>query len=371
MGLHRNAEDTMSIRIGRALGVPIDIHASCIIALIILSVSIGLGFIAPAQEEISTSAALLVGGAAAVALFVCLLAHELAHAIVARKYGVSTGSVTLFVFGGAVDMNHDSEDWRSELTVAVAGPIASFLIALLLGTGYFISDRGSIGAVLLFYLAFANAVLAIANLVPGYPLDGGRVLKAILWRSLNDRRKAARVAVLMGECIGIGLAALGIAYILEHKFDGLWLLAVGWYLTDSAARAWEREQIRTILEQSKAADIITDRPSVLSPDDSVGHMTGRHTCSALPVADDSGPVGVVSISKAANGASEKSVREIMASVDGIVVSYEDNAWDVAERVGDLDKDGALVVADGRNVIGVVEKRELPRLLTNRLRMAVH
>lgn len=362
----------MSIKVGRVLGVPIEIHATCIIALIILSCSIGLGFIARVHEDIAATTALMAGGVAAMLLFVCLLAHEFAHAAVARQYGINTGSVSLFILGGSAQLAHDPDDWREELAISLAGPAVSIGLAGCLLAVYFLLDSVSLLSTLLFYLAFANAVLGFANLLPGYPLDGGRVLKAILWRILRNRHAATRVATIAGECIGLGIAAWGVVNLLGRSVDGLWLLGVGWYLADAAARAWEQEQVRTILEHSSAADIVTDSPTALSPDDCVSCLTdscrASGHCHTWPVVDESGPVGVLTDYRAASVPAERRVREVMACVDEMVVVHsDDNAWAVAERVGDLDDNGAVVVADGRSVVGVVEKRELPSLLTARLR----
>lgn len=327
----------MSVRIGRVMGVPIELHAGCIIALIVLSCSIGMGFIGKVHEGMSAPYAILAGGVAAVLLFACLVAHEFAHVIAARRCGIGTGAVSLFLFGGAAHLSRDPDEWRHELGISIAGPLVSLGLAALLLAGYFLTDRLTLTSTLIFYLAFANGVLGVANLLPGYPLDGGRVLKAVLWRVLNSRRAATRVATIMGQCIGLGIAACGVVSLLGRDLGGLWLVGLGWFVADAAARAWEQEQVREVLEHSTAAEIVTDHPTVPYPHHAI-----------------------------------RRVSEIMSSTDDvIIVDRMDNAWDVAERVGELHDNGAAVVVDGRSLIGVVEKRELPGLMTARLRAMAH
>ena len=371
----------MSIRVGLVMGVPIEIHATWIIALILLSYSIGFGFIAKIHEGISAPNAAGIGGLAALLLFACLMAHEFAHVAVARRYGINTHAVSLFVFGGSARLSRDPDEWRHELAISLAGPGVSLGLAALFLILYLLLDASSILATMVFYMAFANGVLGLANLLPGYPLDGGRALKAVIWRALNNRTKASRVATLAGQCIGLTAAAYGVVMLFGRDPSGIWLLAIGWYLADAAAREWEIEQVRVILEHSSATEIITEHPAALSPNDYISSATdrldadGAH-CHVWPVIDESGPVGILTESRASSVPrgirAEKRISEVMSPIgpDGIAEADE-NAWDVVERIGELDDNGAMMVAEGNNVVGVVVKRELPRLLTSRLRAMAH
>lgn len=364
----------MSIRVGRVMGVPIEIHATWIIALILLSYTIGFGFVAKVHDGIGALDAILAGALATILLFACIVGHEIAHVAVARRCGISTGAVSLFVFGGAARINRDPDVWSHELSIALAGPAVSLVLAGLFLIGYLFADAPPVLATITFYLAFANGVLGFANLLPGYPLDGGRALKAVVWRLLRDRTKASRIATIAGQCVGAVAVAYGLVMLFGRDPGGLWLVAIGWYVADSAARAWDQEQVRVILEHSSAAEIVTDHPAALSPDDCVSCATDslKPHSHVWPVVDESGPVGILTEARATSVPrrirAEKHISEVMAPIspDGIAEAGE-NAWDLVERVGELDDDASVMVAEGRNILGVVEKRELPRLLTTRLR----
>jgi Zn-dependent protease len=325
-GLHSLVEVVMSIRVGRVLGVPIEIHATWFIALILLSYTIGFGFIAKVHNDIGALDAIMAGALATVLLFACIIGHELAHVAAARRCGINTGAVSLFMFGGAAKLNRDPDVWGQELSIALAGPAVSLALAGLFLIAYLTIDTPPVFATITFYLAFANGVLGLANLLPGYPLDGGRALKAVIWRALRDRTRASRVATIAGQCVGLAAVGYGLVMLLGRDPGGLWLLAIGWYVADSAARAWEQEQVRVLLEHCTAAEIVTDHPAALSLDD----------CGGCAIAEAG-----------------------------------ENAWELVERVGELDENASVMIAEGRSIVGVVEKRELPRLLTARLHVMAH
>lgn len=367
----------MTVRVGRVMGVPVEIHATWVIIFLLLSYFIGFGFLAQIHEDLSALASLAAGAIVALSLFACLIVHEFAHVGVAQRYGIRTRSVSLFLFGGSAELSRDPDTWRQELAVALAGPAASLAMAALFLLASMVLTAESILSTMVFYLAFANALLAAVNLIPSYPLDGGRALKAVIWCLFRNRTKATHLVTIAGQCTGIGAAACGAWLLFHSDTTGLWLLAVGWYLADSAARAWEREQVHTMLEHSCVCEILTDHPTALSPEDCIECLSGDLDCTTThshvwPVVDESGPVGILTESSAKRATREARVSEVMARLDqDTIADPEDNAWDVVERVGDLGDNDAVMVAYGKSVFGVVEKRELPALLTTRLHAMAH
>lgn len=368
----------MSVKVGRVFGIPVEIHATWIIIFTLLTYTIGMGFVKVVHPRLSMPGALGVGALAAIGLFLCLMAHELAHALAAKRCGIHTGVITLFLLGGAAQLSKEPDTWNHELRIAIVGPLASLLLAFTFAAVYLAFPSDSVWHTIAFYLAFANALLGIVNLVPGYPLDGGRVLRAVLWRILNNRTAATRSATISGQAIGLMAAAYGtIILILNRDPGGIWLILIGWYVSDSAAKSWEQERLHSMLEGYPAVELITRRPPTLSPSDTVNTaLTNGDGSDMLPVADQSGLVGVVKVSQAEavpeSDRNEKHIADLMAPADSrMIASAGDNAWSVVERLWDLRDDEAMVVEEGNNILGVVEKRELPALLTARLRMAAH
>jgi len=370
------AEEAMSVRLGRVFGIPVEIHATWIIIFALLTYSIGLGFIARVQNDLTTEQAVGYGAIAALALFICLMAHELAHALVARKCGIRTGVITLFLFGGQAQLSREPDEWSHELAIAIAGPASSILLALVFVIPYTLLPRESIWCTVAFYLAFANALLGAVNLLPGYPLDGGRVLRAILWGISRRRMLATRVATIAGELIGLATVGYGLLQLIHKDTGGIWLVMIGWYVSDCAYRSWEQERVRHSLQGLVAAEIVTQKPAPLSPTDTVSKAVENAESTGtkaplVPVIDETGPVGIITSHQAASvpkaKREETRVADVMEPVDpGIMANPEENAWSIVERLGDMRDDDAIVVAEGTNVIGIVQKRELPTLLNSML-----
>lgn len=311
----------MSIKVGRVMGVPVQIHLTWFAAFALLSYLIGSGFVSIAEEGISLALAIGVGALIAASLYICLFAHECAHAAAARRCGIRTSAIVLSALGGEARLSRDAGEWADELRIAVAGPAVSAVLALAFAIPLVAFEQYALVTTLAFYLAFANGVLAIMNMLPGYPLDGGRALRAILWRATGNRTSAAKIATGAGECIGGLVAAYGAVLLLTADWNGLWFVGLGWYIADAAAREWERERVRTMLEHAHAGDVLT--------------------------------AGATQAMAADN-----------------VVDVGENAWQVVERMGELDEDGSVAVSETGTIVGMIEKRELPALLTARLRTAV-
>jgi Zn-dependent protease len=174
-----------------------------------------------------------------------LIAHELSHAVVAQRHGVLVKGIVLWMFGGVAQLEGDTPDARAELRVAAAGPATSLgiagvtaLVAWLLG----VIGASSLMVAAVWWLAGINALLAAFNLLPAFPLDGGRILRAALWHRWSDRMKATAVAAKVGQVVGYGLIAIGILEFLAGggAFGGLWLALVGWFITGAARQQNER-----------------------------------------------------------------------------------------------------------------------------------
>lgn len=232
----------MSFRVAQVSGVPIRIHLSWVVTFLLLSYTVGLGFIAQADSALSKPAAILVGAVAVLLLFACLLLHECGHCLCARRYGIGACCVSLSLMGGESKLTCDARGFREETSIALAGPAVSAILAGLFILAFRVLEPESPASIVAFYLAFANAVLAVANLVPAYPLDGGRVLHAALWGLFGDAHRSSRAAAVVGEGLGLAAAGYGAFVLLTSGISGIWPIVLGWYVFDAASRTSATEK---------------------------------------------------------------------------------------------------------------------------------
>lgn len=266
-----------SVSIGTWFGFRMQVHWSWLIIFALITWNLTALF-QGARPGWSTAAAVAVAAGASLALFLSVLLHELSHAAVARARGLEVRDITLFLFGGVASIERDSPDARTEFLVAVVGPITSFAIGIvaLAGSGALTGgvDVASVEAareldvlqLALLWVGQVNIVLALFNLVPGFPLDGGRILRSILWGATRSRQRATRWAAAAGQLVGGGLVLAGIAMALGYDvpffgsgtFGGVWLVLIGMFLFGAASA--ERRAAANDAGDGDAASIDPTQP---------------------------------------------------------------------------------------------------------------
>jgi Zn-dependent protease len=229
----------------------------------------GLGYL----DYIALAVAAMLG------LFVCLILHELAHSLVARRFGLRIGGITLFVFGGVAELDEEPATARSEFWIAVAGPIMSFALAGLAWLVLRMADAASLSpalTALLGYLAMINLVLALFNLVPAFPLDGGRVFRAALWHWFGDLVRATQVATRVASIFAIAMITIGLLSLFDGtSTGGLWLVLIGLYL-QMAARTTLRQLLQRIALQGKTVtDLMTTNPQTVDVDTTIEALVAQ------------------------------------------------------------------------------------------------
>lgn len=232
--------------LGRYAGVEVVAHWSTVIIVLLLSVVLGAQVLPAWQPHRSAVVYGAVAAATAIGFIVTLLAHELAHAAAARHYRVSVRRITLWLFGGMTELADDAPTPRAAAIIAAAGPLTSLGIGAALLAPAAAAGHG-LAAAALGWLAGASLLLGVFNLLPGIPLDGGRVLQAVLWTHWRDRRKAIRVAANVGRALGLVVVALGVAETFTAAAaSGVWLALIGWFLAASAAAAPDADLIQAL-----------------------------------------------------------------------------------------------------------------------------
>jgi len=286
------------LTIGSFRGIALRIDSSWLLIFFLVAWSAASYFPSAIPGQIGPALALACGVLASLVLFASIVLHELSHSLVARALGYEVSSITLFVFGGVSEISGEPRSARDEGAIALAGPICSIVLAAPLRIAAAIAGDGVLHA-LFGYLAAANFAIAIFNLFPGFPLDGGRVLRAVS-RGLGDplitaTRKAAFFGRILGLCfIGLGLAT----FLLGGWMAGAWMALIGWFLKTSAASSYAQVALRARLEDFTVAEA-AERLVPLAPDTTVLAALRRHgllagSAERYPVADGGRLLGMVS-----------------------------------------------------------------------------
>ena len=366
-----------SIRLGRVFGVEIGMHPSWLVIAFLITYSLAVGQF-PFQYP-GWSSALYWGIAAltSVLFFASVLGHELSHALVARRFGLKVTGITLFIFGGAATLEGEPERPRDEALIAAAGPLASLGIGLVLLAIDSFAGQAQVQA-LVGWLALINISLGAFNLIPGFPMDGGRILRALLWRLRGDRFAATRNAALVGRLFGYLLIGLGVFFAFQRGsiFGGVWLALIGWFLSSAAESTVTQMNLQRTLRGILVRDVMEAEPASVSPNDSVTSLVhdrmlhGDHR-SYLVRHDDGGLAGIVSLSDVRRVPREQwdgaRVTDIMTRY---TVGPEDEVEEAMRLLQEREVNQLPVVVDGRSVVGLLTRTGLLRLIDTRLKLGV-
>jgi CBS domain-containing protein len=283
--------------------------------------------------------------------------------------------IILWMFGGMSRLTGDAPDARTELRMAVAGPVTSAGLAIgLIGLAYAVGATAApdLAVAALTWLGAVNAMLALFNLVPAYPLDGGRVLRAFLWHRLGDKRRATAVAATAGVRSGYGFVAVGALIALSGAaLSGVWMALIGWIVLQAARAEKEGVELRSLLEGVRVDDVMTRDPVTvpqnLTVDALIRHHIGQYRCSAFPVvAQDGSPIGLVALSRLRDVPDDLRGAITAAQVatpvaEGVTASPDEPVVDLVARLAPGTGRRALVLQDGA-LVGIVTASDLDRAL---------
>ena len=267
-----------SLRIGKIFGIDIYIHFSWIIIIVLMTWSLAVGWFPVLYHGFSAITDWVLGFIASVLLFVSVLLHELAHSVVARARGLPVKNITLFIFGGVSNIEKEPGSPGIEFQVAVVGPITSLLIgALALGLLYVLGIPNSALGAVLGYLGFANILLGIFNLIPGFPLDGGRVLRSIVWKIDGNLRRATRIVTIVGQVISYLFILFGIwLFFVGYFIDGLWFGFIGWFLLSSAQAANSEVALQSVLRGVTVGEVMNTAPTTVPANISLQRLVDEY-----------------------------------------------------------------------------------------------
>jgi len=290
-----------SLRIARIAGIDIGIHYTWIIIFILISWSLAVGYFPAEYPGWDGLIYWATAVAAALLLFVSVLVHELAHSLVARSRGVPVKSITLFLLGGLSNLESEPEKPGVEFSIAIVGPLTSIALAGLFWaldlTG--LAAAGPAKATIV-YMIEINVLLAAFNILPGFPLDGGRVLRAILWGATNNLQKATNIASAIGQVFGWMMIAGGVFLALtDNIMGGVWLVFIGWFLNSAAEAAKQEVELRAIWLNVRVASIMNERPETIEGTSNVEALVNdiyvKKGIGSAAVVEDGKLLGIVTL----------------------------------------------------------------------------
>ncbi len=271
------------VRIGRFLGIDVKLHFSWWFIALLLTWVLATNFFPVFYPELSTTSHWIIAAISAILLFVSVILHEFSHSLVARTKGIHVHSITLFFFGGVADIESESMKPMDEFLMAIAGPFFSFFLAGVFAIIFQLTETNIIINAIAFYLFQLNLILGIFNLVPGYPLDGGRALRAVLHWYYKDLRKATKIASFWGKAFAFLLIVLGFFQIFSGSFAGIWLILIGFFLHFIAGLSYEQVIFYDVLSKWKVSQFEVKAKTSIMVKDSTNlkefiqtHLADKH-----------------------------------------------------------------------------------------------
>lgn len=380
-------------KVGRIFGINIHIDWSWIFIFLLVTWNLAGAVFPSLHPDWSPGLNIALGVAASLLFFLSILLHELAHSLVAKARGLPVRRITLFIFGGVSNIEREPPSAMTEFLIAIVGPITS----LLLGVGFIWLGARSIDGVqqslqnpmqllrsldplstMLLWLGPINILIGFFNLIPGFPLDGGRVLRSILWAATNSLRRATRWATIVGQAVGWIMILAGIAMIFGISIpflgtgflSGIWLAFIGWFLINAASQSYQRVVIEDMLEGVPINRLMREPPPAVAPDVPIGTFVYDYLMrgdeNVYPVMDEGRLVGMVSVDNVrtvdrANWDTTH-VSEVMIPQDQLeVASPRDDAMEAFQKLAGQDIRQVPVMYNGV-LIGVLRHKDIMRWL---------
>jgi Zn-dependent protease/predicted transcriptional regulator len=369
-----------SIKLFKLFGFEVKIDFSWIVIAILVAWSLSTGIFPLSIKNLSTQTYWLMGIVGAIGLFLSIIAHEFTHSVVARKYGMPMKGITLFIFGGVAEMGEEPPKPGAEFAMAIVGPLASFAIAGI----FYVIDRTGAGffpeaiSGVLGYLAWINALLALFNLVPAFPLDGGRVLRSVLWSIKGDLNWATRISSGVGSGFGILLIIMGIFNILRGNFiGGMWWFILGLFIRGAAKMSYQRLVTRKVLEGESVRRFMRHDPVTVKPDIPieifVEDYVYRYHFKMFPLVENGNRLaGCISIKDVKRIPREDWRRKNIGEVAEKCTSENtiEAGKDATEALSKMNRNNAsrLMVTEGGCLVGIIALKDMLKFLSLKIEL---
>lgn len=355
------------IPLGRILGIPIGLDYSWFLIFFLLSWMLADSYFPVEFKNWSVPEYWAAGIITSLMLFVSVIFHELGHSIVAIKYKIKVKRIHLFIFGGIAEIAGEPPKASAEFWIAIAGPIVSFLLSGVFYALMVITANLPFVFAIFKYLAFINFVLSVFNLIPGFPLDGGRVFRAIVWGFTHNLHKATYIAATVGRFFGFFFIFLGVLQIFRGDLgNGLWIAFIGWFLESAAASQLQQQFLEDYLTGHTVSEAMTNDYAIVQDDTTIQEVMDNHFLGigrrSLFVKKEDQFVGMLTLHNIkevpANKWAETKISDVMIShLETQKVDLNTPLWDALTK---MDKDGVnqLPVMENNQVLGVLSRESL-------------
>ncbi len=356
-------------QIAKVFGIPIRIHYTWLIVFGLLTWTLSTYYFPTVAPQLPVSSYWIKGIIAALMLFLSVAIHELSHSLVAMKYKLEIDSITLFIFGGVAQMKGEPPTPKAEFRIAIAGPLASFFLA---GVFFILTvNTEDIGFKSLFsYVSNINLILAIFNLIPGFPMDGGRVLRAFIWSRKNDYLYATQKASKWGQRIAILFMVFGIFSLLFGIPTGFWLILIGWFLYSAAYGSYQQSTLQALLENLKIKDIMVKDLVTVSPEMNIEKLINeyflKYGYTGFPVLSEGKYLGIITLRDIKNiPEKDRAQREVSEFYSRHKkeweVNPEDYVFNALEKMIKNDVGRLIILKDGM-LIGMITRNGIAKYL---------
>lgn len=362
--------------IGRVRGITVRVHWSWIVIATIVTWSLADSLYKDLFPNWTTEQLWIAAAVSSVLFFVSILLHELSHAFVAQSYGMNVPSITLFVFGGVSNLEGEMQSARQEFRVAIAGPLMSWALAVLFIAAALVipGDIANIAA----YLGFVNFVLGLFNLLPGFPLDGGRVFRSIVWSRTGDLTRATRAASRLGNLIAWALIALGVFVVFATgSLTGLWYVFIGLFLKTASDSAYQRVLVESAVKDVPVAEVMREAPEAIEDSWTIAEVVDRRVlgrAERVVFAANEGRIsGLITTSDVTNVPRDAwattSVADAMVRAADVITVRRDTALVEAMRLMQEHDVHQLPVVEDGVLLGIVTRGDVLDQIEFRLAMA--
>ena len=364
----RTAMPGKSVRIGRLAGIPIGINPLWLVIVGLITWSLGATYYPDEVSRIAPAAAYGLGLASALFLFASIVLHELGHAVVARRHGVAIEGIDLWLLGGVAKLRGEPHQPGDELRYAAAGPAVTVAIAASFGVIVVALPAGAPDALraLLAYQFFINTIILAFNLLPAFPLDGGRILRAALWARVGDMARATSIAATVGRGFAYAFIGLGMLAALGGAFGGLWLSVIGVFLLFATGAEEGHQKIRKALSGHRASELMAFPAVVIPADLAVAEAVtafGRHRYRVFPVVEHERVLGLLTIDRVESLPPSRRTstlaRDLVESDPDLFVDEDADVVELLERPG-FQRIGRAVVLTDRGGVGILSITEVQR-----------
>lgn len=368
-----------SINLGKIWGIPIGLHTSWFLFFLLLTWTLAIGYFPREFPELPTVNNIILAVVTSIFFFASVLAHELGHSIIALRNRIPVRGITLFIFGGVAQIGHEPRSPGAEFRIAIAGPIVSLCLAGIFGGIWLVTQSVPVIAAPSVYLMRINWLLSLFNMIPGFPLDGGRVLRAVIWQLTNSYQRATRTASITGQVIAFGFIAYGL-YVIFHGnlMNGLWTIFIGWFLQNAAASAYTQMNVQQSMAGIKVSQIMSGDCRQISRFDSINQivqeniMQGGQRCFFIN--DEEKLRGMITLKDITSIPQSKwrftTAEQVMIPMDQIIYVGADTELLEALQMMDSKKIAQIPVVEDGELLGMLTREQIIHYLRLRSELGV-